>query len=186
MTERDLLLGAERRLFAREILEGFGLQRLFDRAQAVGPLGVTRGGDVVETGAMRDEECGHTPYLGRWSRGGKWDHPVIAQIWKPQRKLFMTTWRFGPRFSAQDRRHASVVGLASPVGPWAGPVFLLDVDTRALPVFEVPAFRSAFLIPDEIGAFANPMLPLILMATLRILPLLIGVRHRILSERSWR
>jgi len=68
--------------------------------------------------------------------------------------------------------------LTSPAGPWTGPVFLLDVGTRAFPVIEVPAFRSALFLPDEIGAFADPMLPLFLPGV-RILPLFADVRHHI-------
>ncbi len=80
----------------------------------------------------------------------------------------------------------SVAKLTSPVGPWAGTIFLLDVGTRPLPVFEVSAFRSAFLLPNEIGTFADPTLPLTLLTNFLILPVRRCPRHRILSEHSHR
>src|SRR3569832_950046 len=62
MTERDRVPFAERRLLARERLEGFCLERLIDGAQPVGPLGMSGGRQVIETGGMGHEEGGHEIY----------------------------------------------------------------------------------------------------------------------------
>ena len=59
MHQRDQFLGRHRRLFAHQDLEALVFQRLFDRAHAVRPFRVARRGLVVDTGGVRDQECGH-------------------------------------------------------------------------------------------------------------------------------
>ena len=38
-------------------------ERLLDRAHAVRPFRMARRGDVVDTGGVRDQECGHRLHL---------------------------------------------------------------------------------------------------------------------------
>jgi hypothetical protein len=64
------------------------------------------------------------------------------------------------------------IRLTAPIGPWSGPLFLVDVGARAFPMFKMPTVRSAFLLPNEIGAFADPALQPVLLSTLPILLLL--------------
>ena len=51
--------GAARRLLARQHVEPLVLQRLLDGAQAVRPLGMAGGCQVIEAGGMAEEQSGH-------------------------------------------------------------------------------------------------------------------------------
>ena len=59
MGKRDDLEWRHRRLLARQQLKAFVLQRLLDGAQAVRPLGMAGGRQMVEAGGMGKEESGH-------------------------------------------------------------------------------------------------------------------------------
>ena len=57
--ERDHLDRRHRRLVAHQSLKLLVLQRALDRAQPVRPLGMTLRREVVETGRMAQQQCGH-------------------------------------------------------------------------------------------------------------------------------
>jgi hypothetical protein len=59
MRERDDVKLGHRRLLARQRLELLVFQRALDRAQAVGPLGMSVRRQVVETGLMAEQQCRH-------------------------------------------------------------------------------------------------------------------------------
>jgi hypothetical protein len=71
MGEQDLRLDvlAQRRLDADEVLEQLMAEHAVDRAHAIGPLGMTRTGQVVEEARVRDEERCHRP-ASNWGFGG--------------------------------------------------------------------------------------------------------------------
>ncbi len=56
VAERDHLGRRQRRLLARQRLEFLGFQHLLDGAQPVWPLGMTHRVEMVEAGAMAEEQ----------------------------------------------------------------------------------------------------------------------------------
>ena len=56
MDARDRGIVGERRNVARQRLKRLALERAFDRAHAVGPLGMALAHVVLEAGGVRDEE----------------------------------------------------------------------------------------------------------------------------------
>jgi hypothetical protein len=59
MRQCDRFERGHRRLLARERLEFFMLERVLDRAQAIGPLGMSHRHQVIETGGMAEQQGGH-------------------------------------------------------------------------------------------------------------------------------
>ncbi len=84
MTERDGFERRARRLDARQHLEFFRLERGFDGAQAVGPLGMAGRRQMQQTGGMADEERGH---CNECRTGRAVAKPIICLPLRGQRRI---------------------------------------------------------------------------------------------------
>ena len=103
---------------AGEVLELLLLERLLDRAQAIGPLRMAGRRQVVETGRVGDEQGGHDRHLWVCKRGGKGAGPVFThEIRTRSAKIALAT--------ARARSSISAPGQTEPVCAMCGPPLFL-------------------------------------------------------------
>ncbi len=82
MNPRDRGEVGARRDVARQHLERLALKRAFDRAQAVGPLGMAFAHVVREAGGVTDEERGHV--LGVLLGDFAFSPPLVSRSFAPR------------------------------------------------------------------------------------------------------